>query len=102
MDNIKLRDCARVCEVFEARKPNLFLFGHIHHPISGVFQGIPFHTQRAFNHQVALNFKQSPIEAYTEENPDIAIVRPIAEGMAVFAKSVDGEVRQFLAGDKTL
>lgn len=30
-------------------------FGHVHRPVHGTWQGIPFSTQRGLNHQVALH-----------------------------------------------
>lgn len=97
MDDIKLSDSAALWEVLEARKPDMYLFGHVHRPISGVYRGIPFHTLRAFNHQVALEFNRTPTLMFTEETPDMAVIHNIDGGLAVFTRSVGGEIRAFPA-----
>jgi 3',5'-cyclic-AMP phosphodiesterase len=96
MDDVKLKDSKALMEVLEHRKPDMYLFGHIHRPISGVYQGIPFHTQRAFNHQVALIFERTPDLVFKEEPADIAIIRPNDAGISVFTRSVGGEAREFV------
>jgi Icc protein len=56
MDRISLRDPEPLIEAirpFKATVKHLY-FGHVHRPISGCWQGIPFSTVRATNHQVAL------------------------------------------------
>src|SRR5262249_44030964 len=35
-------------------------FVHVHRPVHGALQGVPFSTQRALNHQVALHFDEQP------------------------------------------
>lgn len=98
LDDIKLRDAEALAEVLQRRRPDLYLFGHVHRPISGTFQGIPFHTQRAFNHQVALRFQRTEDLGFVDERPDIAIVHSIRQGFAVFTRSVGGETREFPSG----
>lgn len=100
MDDIKLRDAHALLEVFQARKPDLYLFGHVHRPISGVYDGIPFHTQLGFNHQVELCFERKPRLMFTEEQPAIAMVHELAHGLGVFTRSVGGETRFFQSGDE--
>ncbi len=50
-------------------------FGHAHRPVHGTWNGIPFSTQRALNHQVALQFdeQQSGIRG-SHEPPAYSIV----------------------------
>ncbi len=91
MDDITLRDSAALWEVLRRRKPDLFLFGHVHRPISGVYRGVPFHTQHALNHQVALAFDRRPVLMFTAASPDLAVVRAIPDGFGVFTQSVGGE-----------
>jgi len=95
MDDIKLADGEALYEVLARRKPDQMLFGHVHRPINGVWRGIPFHIQRGFNHQVALEFQRHPVLQFVEEHPDIAIVRPAGDGVQVFDRSVGGEIRRF-------
>ncbi len=100
MDSLMLRDSEALLEVLQARKPDMFLFGHVHRPITGVFKGIPFHTQFAFNHQVTLQFDANSELAFSEENPDYAVIRDTQEGITVFTESVGGELRRFEAGSE--
>ena len=95
MDDVKLQDPGALLEVLERRKPDLYLFGHIHRPICGVYEGIPFHTLRAFNHQVALIFERTTDLVFEQEHPDIAIVRPNDAGVSVFTRSVGPKPRTF-------
>ncbi len=88
MDKIKLTDSDAFQEVLEKRKPDLLIFGHIHLPISGNWRGIPFHIQRGFNHQGALNFVDDTPCIFIDENPDIAIIRHTQDSIHVFTKSV--------------
>lgn len=98
MDQLMLRDSEALLEVLQVRKPDLFLFGHVHRPITGIFNGIPYHTQFAFNHQVALQFQADSQLVFTEENPDYGIIRDTPDGITIFTESVGGELRRFKAG----
>ncbi len=100
LDDLTLRDPEALWEVLQRRKPDLFLFGHVHRPISGVYRGVPFHTQLAFNHQVTLGFHRTPSLVFCEERPDLAIIHAIDDGLAVFTRSVGGEFRTFPAGEE--
>lgn len=44
-------------------------FGHVHRPIHGTWNGIPFFTQRGLNHQVALTFDAASGIPATHEPP---------------------------------
>ena len=56
MDRISLLEPAHLIKALQPHKAWLkhLYFGHVHRPISGCWQGIPFSTVRATNHQVAL------------------------------------------------
>jgi hypothetical protein len=49
-------------------------FGHVHRPISGSWQGIPFSSLRATNHQVALDLHGSRAVPGSFEPPAYAVV----------------------------
>ncbi len=49
-------------------------FGHIHRPISGSWNGIPYSTLRGTNHQVPLDFEALEIVPKSHEPPAYAIV----------------------------
>lgn len=99
MDAIKLADGDALYEVLRRRLPDQMIFGHVHRPISGTWRGIPFHIQRAFNHQVHLTFERHPTLMLTEEDPDLSLVRAADDGMRIFTRSVGGERRHFAAGE---
>lgn len=91
MDEIRMHDDAALLEVLAPRKPDLMLFGHLHRPISGTWHGIPFHIQRAFNHQVAMIWERTEHLMFTDEDPDFALIRPTGAGLQVFTHvAVDG------------
>jgi 3',5'-cyclic AMP phosphodiesterase CpdA len=95
MDDIRLTDGEAMWEVLQRRKPDQMIFGHVHRPICGNWRGIPFHLQRAFNHQVALDFERKEIIGFCEENADISVIRPTDDGVQIFTRSVGGEMRFF-------
>lgn len=76
MDAIRLRDEASELAVFEraGRKPDYLFMGHVHRPITGLWQGIPYHIQRALMHQVHHEFDQPGRIMGAIEAPDIAYV----------------------------
>ena len=58
MDAIRLANPEAEWEVIaRTRKPDYLFMGHLHRPISGVWNGIPFHIQRALAHQVAFDLE---------------------------------------------
>lgn len=101
MDDIRLKDDEALCEVFQTRKPDMMLHGHVHRPISGTWRGIPFHIQRGFNHQVALDFDRQETLRYCEADPDIAVIRDEGESIIVHTQSVGGEGDPFTSGIAT-
>lgn len=57
LDDIGLRNAADFREIIEnAGNVRHVFFGHVHRPASGIWQGIPFSTQRSLVNQSALNF----------------------------------------------
>ena len=49
-------------------------FGHVHRPIAGSWQGIPYSTLRGTNHQVPLDFQAVEVVPKSHEPPAYAIV----------------------------
>lgn len=56
MDSIALRDAAPFLQAIQGHETRIrhLFFGHIHRPICGSANGIPFSTLRGTNHQVSL------------------------------------------------
>lgn len=89
MDAIGLHDAAAFAEVLaphRARVRHLF-FGHVHRPISGSWQGVPFSTLRATNHQVALDLQRRDAIPGSFEPPAYAVV--LADGRQTLVHSHD-------------
>lgn len=61
MDAIGLEPSTELAAVL-ARHGNVrhILFGHVHRPVHGAWNGIPFSTHRGLNHQVALHGEVAP------------------------------------------
>ncbi|MDK3019214.1 phosphodiesterase [Pseudodonghicola flavimaris] len=76
MDAIRLRDSAAELAVFDraGRRPDYLFMGHVHRPISGLWQGIPYHIQRALMHQVHHEFDRPGRIMGATEAPDLAYV----------------------------
>lgn len=75
MDRIKLGNPQdEWTAIARSRRPDFLFFGHVHRPIAGVWQGLPFHTQHALNHQVAFDFEASGHIPGTHEPPAYALV----------------------------
>ena len=96
MDAIRMRDGEAELAVFEraGRRPDHLFMGHIHRPISGTWQGIPFHTQRGLMHQVIHEFDQPGRIKGSIEPPDLAYVT-VADGQVLIhacAFTYDGPV----------
>ncbi|MEM6677436.1 MAG: hypothetical protein AAF675_06150 [Pseudomonadota bacterium] len=96
MDRIKLSNAAEELAVSKrvGREPDLMLHGHVHRPISGVWAGIPFHTQRALSHQVHYDEVTETLIPGTHEAPDLVILTVIDGDIAVHTRSYlyDGPV----------
>ena len=97
MDDLPLRDPAALMEVLQVRKPDMYLYGHIHRPICGVHQGIPYHTLHGFNHQVALTFQRHPILLYSHEPAELSVVLEEPDGLIVHTQLVDPDTKVFPA-----
>ncbi|MGE4328404.1 MAG: phosphodiesterase [Pseudodonghicola sp.] len=84
MDAIRLRDEAAELAAFAraGRKPDYLFMGHVHRPITGLWQGIPFHIQRALMHQVYHEFDQPGRIMGATEAPDLAYVT-VADGQVL-------------------
>ncbi len=76
MDAIGLHDAQAFAEVLAPHRQRVrhLFFGHVHRPISGSWQGIPFSTLRATNHQVVLDLKRSDRVPGSFEPPAYAVV----------------------------
>src|SRR5262249_38762695 len=71
----RLLDSEAEWQVFQrTRMPDFMFFGHIHRPAAGVWRGIPFHSQRATNHQVGFDLTTSCHIPSTHEPPDYSFV----------------------------
>src|SRR5262245_1121665 len=83
MDALGLRQRGELAELL-ARHGNVrhIFFGHVHRPVHGTWQGIPFSTQRGLNHQVAMHSGAPTGIPANHEPPAYAIVRD-EEGSAV-------------------
>lgn len=83
MDTIKLANPEAEREVIaRTRRPDYLFMGHVHRPISGVWQGIPFHIQRALAHQVAFDFEAEGHIPGSHEPPDYSYVN-VQDGQIV-------------------
>jgi 3',5'-cyclic AMP phosphodiesterase CpdA len=75
MDRIALAERAQFAEVvqpYQGRIRHLF-FGHVHRPINGSWNGIPFSTLRGTNHQVAFDLDPSAPHFASHEPPAYAV-----------------------------
>jgi 3',5'-cyclic AMP phosphodiesterase CpdA len=75
MDAIALTQQEVLTEILGRPGPVRHLFfGHVHRPIHGTWNGIPFSTHRGLNHQVALTMKEAPGIPGSHEPPAYAVV----------------------------
>ncbi|MGE3651367.1 MAG: phosphodiesterase [Reyranellaceae bacterium] len=83
LDRIRLQNPEALWAVFERRRrPDHMFFGHVHRPIAGTWRGVPFHIQRATNHQVAFDLVSSEIPG-TLEQPDYSLVGVTREAIVI-------------------
>lgn len=76
MDRIALAERAAFAEViapYRSRIRHLF-FGHVHRPISGSWQGIPFSTLRGTSHQVWFDLNKDCVHLASHEPPAYGVV----------------------------
>jgi len=75
MDRFKLRQSEEEWDaIARTRSPTFLFMGHLHRPVGGVWRGIPFHIQRAVNHQVAFDLITDRHIPGTHEAPDYSLV----------------------------
>ena len=75
MDTIRLANPQAEWDVIaRTRRPDYLFMGHLHRPISGLWNGIPFHIQRALAHQVAFDFMTEGHIPGPHEAPDYSLV----------------------------
>jgi 3',5'-cyclic-AMP phosphodiesterase len=75
MDEIRLFDSEAFSDLVVGR-PNIkhLFFGHLHRPLSGSWQGIPFSNVPGTNHQVELNFVKEGLVPGSHEPPAYGVV----------------------------
>ena len=83
MDRIRLQNPEALWAVLEKRRrPDHMFFGHVHRPVAGTWRGVPFHIQRATNHQVAFDLASTEIPG-TLEPPDYSLVSVTRESIII-------------------
>jgi 3',5'-cyclic-AMP phosphodiesterase len=88
MDAIRLRSSEQEWETFQrTRKPDFMFLGHVHRPVAGLWRGIPFHIQRAMNHQVAFDLTTSAHIPGTHESPDYSLVTVSGADVVILQRS---------------
>jgi 3',5'-cyclic-AMP phosphodiesterase len=88
MDAFRLKDSEQEWQVFQrTRMPDFMFFGHIHRPVAGLWRGIPFHIQRATNHQVAFDLTTSTHIPGTHELPDYSLVTVSGRDIVILQRS---------------
>lgn len=85
MDRIALADSEKFREVIAPALPRIkhLFFGHLHRPVSGSWQGIPFSTLRGTSHQVWFDMRPDSPHLASHEPPAYAVVLMSAEGIVV-------------------
>lgn len=76
MDSIRIVQWQDLAALFAETRADIrhYFFGHVHRPISGSWQGIPFSTLYGTNHQVALDLRDVPEADFTHEAPAYNVV----------------------------
>jgi len=88
IDAFRLRDSEEEWRVFQrTRMPDFMFFGHIHRPATGVWRGIPFHSQRATSHQVGFDLTTSTHIPGTHEPPDYSLVTITGRDIVILQRS---------------
>ena len=96
MDLIRMQDDKAFIEVMNKHGwPDQFIFGHVHRPICGSWHGVPFHIQRAINHQVSLKFSPCDWIEGTDELPDYSVIHGSLDHFLVFSRSFGNLKRKF-------
>ena len=88
MDSIKLRQSEELWDVFaRTRRPDFMFFGHVHRPVAGTWRGVPFHSQRAVNHQVGFDLAAADFIPGSHEPPDYSFVTVSGTDIVVLPRS---------------
>lgn len=88
MDRIMLRNGAEEAALLaRTRRPDFMFMGHVHRPIGGIWQGVPFHIQRALAHQVAFDLQSKERIPGTHELPDYALVTISGHDIVIHTRS---------------
>ena len=96
MDIIRMHDdIALIALLDKWGWPDQFVFGHVHRPICGSWHGVPFHIQRAINHQVSLDFSPRDWIKGTDELPDYSVIHGAGEHLFIFPRSFGRHKRKF-------
>lgn len=74
MDALGLQDAAEFGEVIRGHDVRHIFAGHVHRPISGTWNGVPFSTLRGLNHQVWLDFSVAAGIPCSLEPPAYAVI----------------------------
>ncbi len=75
MDTIRLANPEAEWEVIaRTRRPDYMFMGHLHRPIAGLWNDIPFHIPRALAHQVAFDLVTEDHIPGSQEAPDYSHV----------------------------
>jgi Icc protein len=76
LDRIKLQDGVELIQEIVSDFSNIkhLFFGHVHRPVSGSWQGIPFTTLRGTNHQVQLDLKADDYLPISHEPPAYCVI----------------------------
>jgi 3',5'-cyclic AMP phosphodiesterase CpdA len=101
MDRIMLRNGAEEADLISRiRRPDFLFMGHVHRPINGTWNGIPFHIQRALAHQVAFDLETPDRIPGTLEPPDYALVTVRGSDIIINSRSFLYEGPNFWLSDK--
>ena len=75
LDVIRLLESTGIESVLrQAPQVRHIFFGHVHRPVSGAWNGVPFSALPGTLHQVALEFDEPPFIVYSHERPGYALI----------------------------
>jgi len=101
MDRIRLRNGDEEAQLLAGvRKPDYLLMGHIHRPVAGRWQGIPFHIQRAVAHGVAFDLETRERVPGSHEQPDYALLSVSGGDITILHRSFLYEGPEFWLDDE--
>ena len=73
-DQFQLQDAEKLINVFEEnRKPDYLLFGHVHRTLQGIWNGIPYRSQKGLNHQVSRHVLDGNKVGQSFEDPEYTL-----------------------------